>query len=233
MHRQGIQLLFLILMVSQAYGQRTTYKGKKLTPLRSYNDPSQVRAKAGSTVPLFDEAGYPYQGIGIKAGDVVALTFKFYISEHFALVADFGRTISPVYRHYYTDLFELYYPDPSDTLAYVSHNVEFDWVGELKLLYQVDATSISRGLWFYAGLGWQMRDTRLEYDFITQAPAEPVELRSLKRHQTQGVTLTAGAEYANFSIPISLFIEAGCFYDMVKDKGWVRLQGGLGMRYVF
>lgn len=230
MHRASLLLPVFILLAIQAQGQTTTYKGKKLTPLRSYNDPSLVRAKKGSSVPLFDEAGYPYQGIGIKIGDPLAITFKFYVSEHFALVADFGRSISSFYDDHYSNLFDTYFPD---TLAYSSHETESDWVGELKLLYHINAKNVTKGLQFYAGLGWEIRDTKLTYTYTTKEPAEPATLSSTRKHQTQGIEAIIGAEYAGFDAPISFFLDVELYYDLVKNPGWTKLQGGVGIRYIF
>jgi hypothetical protein len=229
----GLMMIMLVVICGHSTAQTRTYKGKKLTPMRSYNNPSLVREKVGSTVPVFDEAGYPYQGIGIKLGDPFAVTFKFYVSERIALVADFGRTASSLYKTYYVGLFDTYFPDPEDTLSFTSQKVKADWVGELKLLYHIDANELAKGLKFYTGLGWQVRDTKLDFAYATKEPAEPEELTSPRRHQTQGATLVAGAEYANFNAPIAVFIETVLFYDLSKDKGWTRLQGGVGIRYIF
>lgn len=231
------KVLFTVILVAVAVGvleaQQTTYKGKKLPPRRSYNDPSLSRAKTGSPLPIFDEAGYPYQGIGIKAGDPIAITFKFYMSERIALVADFGRSTSSLYKSYYTDLFDTYFPDPSDTLSYDSHKLKTDWAGELKFVYHFDATKFSKGLRFYTGLGWQIRDTKLEYQYSTKDPAVPQTILSPRRHQTQGIVAVLGTEYSNFTIPIALFVEASVFRDLDKDPGWTRAQGGVGIRYIF
>ncbi len=230
-------LLFVVglvwLATPNAVGQRTTYKGKKLSPLRSYNDPALTRAKTGSTIPLFDEGGYPYQGIGIKVGDPMAVTFKFYVSEHFAVVADFGKSTSSFYKSYYAQLFDIYFPDPFDTLTYVSHRAKADWVGEVKLLYQRKAYNLMKGLQFYGGLGLEMRDTKLKYTFNVEEPAEPATLTEQRRYSTRGLEAVLGAEYAAFGLPLSFFIEAEYYYDLVKDPGWTRLQGGIGVRYVF
>jgi hypothetical protein len=228
-----LPMVMLVFAIGHAAAQSRTYNGKKLTPIRSYNNPSLVREKAGTTVPLFDEAGYPYQGVGLKLGDPFAVTFKFYVSERIALVADFGRTASALYKTYYEGLFNNYFPDPIDTLSLTSHKVTADWVGELKLLYHIDANELTKGLKFYTGLGWQVRDTKLEYTYDVQEPAEPMELTSTRRHQTQGITAIGGIEYANFGAPIAVFIETVLYYDLSKDKGWTRLQGGVGIRYIF
>lgn len=226
-------LCLLLLIPTYTEAQRTTYKGKKLPAKRSFNDPSLSRAKTGSAIPIFDEAGYPYQGIGLKVGDPTTITFKFYVSERFAFSADFGRSISSVYVTYYAELFDMHFPDPADTLEYGSHKSNADWAGELKFLYHFDASNLSKGLKFYTGLGWQVRDTKLEYTFTAKDPAAPQTGIEKRRHQTMGAEAVLGTEYANFGIPVSLFFEVVYYYDVVKDPGWTRVQGGVGLRYIF
>jgi hypothetical protein len=216
-----------------AWGQTRTYSGKKLSPMRSYNNPSSVRAKTGSAVPLFDEAGFPYQGIGIKLGDPMALTFKFYFSERLALEADFGRTLSALYGSYYQGLFDLYFPDPADVLTYSDHSVSSDWVGNLKLLYHVPAGELAKGLRFYAGPGWQVRDGKIDYTYSDTSSGGNLSQTTRVPNQTQGITLTAGVEYSNFDGPVVLFAEGVLFFDLDQDRGWTRLQGGVGVRFVF
>ncbi len=48
-----------------------------------------------------------------------------------------------------------------------------------------------------------------------------------------GPTLVTGMEYAYFNSPVSLFVEVEVFRDIREDPGWTRLQGGVGLRYVF
>ncbi len=228
-----IAVFWIAVAANNTYAQRSTFKGKKLPSQRSYNNPSLSRAKTGSSLPLFDEAGYPYQAIGIKIGDPVSLSFKFYFSERIALVADFGRTMSPLYKTPYADLFNDYVPDPSDTLSYDSHKADSDWAGELKFVYHINAARLSKGLRFYTGLGWQIRDTKLKFQYSTKEPAEPMTLTAMRRHQTQGFVTVLGGEFANFTIPVCLFFEGTVFYDLDRSPGWIRIQGGVRLRYVF
>jgi hypothetical protein len=183
--------------------------------------------------PIFDESGYPYTGIGVKLGDPFAITAKFYFNKHLALVADFGRSASALYSQYYTDLFDSYFPDPADTTNYFTHEVKNDFVGELKFLYHIDAQKLSPGLRFYTGIGWEARDLVIQYQYEVVPPATPGFETHQRKRTTQGVQAIIGVEYANFSLPISAFMELEYYYDIVKDPGWTKLQGGVGLRYIF
>jgi hypothetical protein len=226
-------VLLLVLAVTQGNAQRSVFKGKKLPPQRSNYNAIRIPKSKSFVCPVFDESSYPYTGIGVKVGDPFALTFKFYISKNFAVVADFGKSASALYSQYYTDIFDNYFPDPDDTLTYFSHKVVQDWVGEFKLIYQIDASALSPGLWFYTGAGVEGRDLKIDYQYSTNAPLPP-ETRTVQRKRTtQGVEAVIGVEYANFKFPISTFLELEYYYDLAKDPGWTKLQGGVGLRYIF
>jgi hypothetical protein len=229
-----VVLVIFIAGFQPANAQTSIYKGKKLPPNRSsYNAIRIPKSKMGGICPTFDESGYPYVGIGFKLGDPFAATAKFYFNKKIALVADFGRTASSLYSQYYTDLFDEYFPDQGDTISYFAHEAKTDWVGELKFLYHFDARKLSPGLRFYVGAGWEARDLVLQYQYEITEPAEPDFVTSQRKRTTQGVQAIVGIEYANFSLPISAFMELEYYYDLVKDPGWTKLQGGVGLRYIF
>jgi hypothetical protein len=229
----SIVVLLLFVVIQQSNGQRSIYNGKKLPPQRSNYNAIRIPKSKSFICPVFDESSYPYTGIGVKVGDPFALTFKFYISKNFAVVADFGKSASALYSQYYTDIFDNYFPDPDDTLTYFSHKVVQDWVGEFKLIYQIDASALSPGLWFYTGVGVEARDLKIDYQYSTNAPLPPQTRTVQRKRNTQGVEAVIGVEYANFKFPISTFLELEYYYDLAKDPGWTKLQGGVGLRYIF
>ncbi|MCX8489765.1 MAG: hypothetical protein ORN54_01720, partial [Cyclobacteriaceae bacterium] len=119
--------------------------------------------------PVFEDSKYPYQGIGIKVGDPLALTYKFYSSKHFAFAIDGGKSASGLHNKYYRGLFENLKKDAIadvlkkdlliDTIGneqsarYLTHTISGDWFLEVKFLYQWDAEMISKGLQLYGGVG--------------------------------------------------------------------------------
>ena len=229
-----VTLLIVFAAITCSKAQTSIYKGKKLPTKRtSYNAIRIPKSKRGGICPMFDDSGYPYTGIGVKLGDPFAITAKFYFNKRFAIVADFGKSASALYTQYYTQLFDYYFPDPGNTFSYFSHKVKNDWVGELKVLYHIDAQKLSSGLRFYGGAGVQARDLVIEYQYETDPPAPADFFTSQRKRTTQGVVGVIGIEYANFSLPISAFMELEYYYDFVKDPGWTKLQGGVGLRYIF
>jgi hypothetical protein len=200
----------------------------------------KTKTKAGIICPIFDERRYPYQGIGIKLGDPMALTYKFYATPNLALAIDAGRSTSSLYNKYYRTSFTTYLPDSlssNENMQYLSHTVMGDVFMEGKFLYQWSAEKLSKGLHGYVGLGWQWRRANLRYDYLFETISSGSTTSKIdtfaRSRATNGPVGLIGFEYAYFSIPISAFIEIEWFSDQQLDKGYNRFQGGVGLRYVF
>lgn len=200
----------------------------------------KAKTKAGIICPIFDERRYPYQGIGIKLGDPMALTYKFYATPNLALAVDAGRSTSSLYNRYHRTAFAGYIPDSlssNENMQYLSHKVTGDLFMEGKFMYQWSAEKLSKGLHGYVGAGWQWRRTNLRYDYLFETISTggtTGKTDSFTRSRvTNGWVGLIGFEYAYFSIPISAFIEIEWFSDQQLDKGYNRFQGGVGLRYVF
>ncbi|HTE31756.1 MAG TPA: hypothetical protein VK666_15350, partial [Chryseolinea sp.] len=108
-------------------------------------------------------------------------------------------------------------------------------IAEVKILYNFDVTRISPGLQFYIGLGWEWKNTKLQYDYTyKESPAQTDKFGRFNRTRfTMGPQAVVGIEYAHFKIPISAFMELEYFSDILADPGWNRVEGGVGLRYIF
>lgn len=230
-------LLLLLISVSvlpSAYAQRS-----RVTKSRhQYSLPRVKGDKAKIVCPVFTNSRYPIHSLGIKAGDPFALTYKLYPNKRWSFVLDVGKAASGLYREYFRDQFDGYVA--GDTLgaesrmAYVSHRVKSDFVAEAKLLYQVDASRIANGLQFYAGVGWEIKKTSLRYEYERQPAPDGYPFGSFDRNRSaMGPQISAGIEYAYFTVPIIAFMEVEYFTDIQLDPGWSRFEGGVGLRYVF
>ena len=188
--------------------------------------------------PIFHESKYPYQAIGLKFGDPFAATYKFYPNKSWAFAADVGKVASGLYNKYYRSVFTSYLPDTlssEQSITYLTHKANTDWLIEAKFLYQWDAEKISKGLQLYAGLGWQWRATSLTYDYLYE-DGQTLDSKFGKfteKRFTYGPVVILGFEYSYFSLPISAFIEIEGYTDALIDPGYKRFQGGVGLRYVF
>lgn len=237
----AILVAVLSLTGIYAFGQRPKVhsSGKSSYTRERYNaNATRVsRQKARIVCPIFVNSKYPYHGIGVKLGDPFALTYKFYPNKNWGIVVDAGKASSGLYNRYYRKKFDEY-TDYSTEVRYGSHRVRQDYVGEIKILYHIDASRISPGLQVYGGFGWEFKKTRLQYSF-TYTNQNPNtggngEIDRLYRERfTQGPQAVAGIEYSYFHIPISAFMEVEYFQDVAADPGWKKFEGGVGLRYIF
>jgi hypothetical protein len=232
--KTALTLLLCQVMAVSAYSQGSANGSQKVyTKSRTVNKHNPIRmshSKRKVVCPIFVDNGYPYHGIGIKVGDPFALTYKYYASKHFAVDVDFGKSASGLYSKYYSELFSEFQPETS---RYYSHKVKVDWVGEAKLLYQVGIEEVSPGLQLYVGLGWEIRNLKIQYDYFADEGGLPKNFQNQYDRLTQGAQGVFGIEYSYFAIPVSAFMELEYYYDLVKDPGWTKIQGGVGLRYVF
>jgi hypothetical protein len=244
--RKTLFVALLSLFVVASYGQRPKgYNGgaKSVYTQKRFNyKAARVRGeKAKIVCPIFVNSKYPFHGFGFKLGDPFALTYKFYANKNLAFVLDAGRPASSLYNRYYREKFDTYivtdtFSTAEARLIPITHKVKFDIVADAKVLYHVDVTKISAGLQLYVGAGWEWKRTSLQYDY-TYSTGDFRNLDEFGRFErnrfTMGPQVIFGIEYAYFHIPISAFMELEYFSDIQLDPGYSRLEGGVGLRYIF
>jgi hypothetical protein len=239
-----VPAFFLLLLVSASFvveAQRSRNKTSQYTRDRfGFNNTKVSRSKAKIVCPIFENTGYPYHGIGIKLGDPFAATYKFYLNKKWAMAIDFGKSASGLYNRYYRELFADYTNEDTiqngQSIEYLTHKVKSDLVGEVKLLRHFDASKVSAGLQFYVGVGVEFRSLGIEYQFFEsdENVSNQNQLGKITRSRyTHGIQGTIGIEYSYFSLPISAFMELDMYTDVLRDPGWRKVQGGVGLRYVF
>jgi hypothetical protein len=233
------------LVSCAAWGQNRSKNGSKSTYTRERfnHNATRVRgSKAKIVCPIFQESKYPYHGLGVKLGDPFAITYKFYPNKNIAIAADLGRPASGLYNRYFREQFNSYVQDTvtaGASVIYLTHLVKSDYIAELKLLYHIDAGKISPGLQVYVGAGWEWKRSRIRYDYqydasnVPDPNAETPFGNFIVSRLTQGPQAVIGFEYSYFQLPISAFMELEYFTDIQLDPGWRRVEGGVGLRYVF
>jgi hypothetical protein len=242
MHASKVLLVAFVSLIAieGAYAQRS----RNVARSRYHFSTPKVRGnKAKIICPTFDKSKYPFHGLGFKFGDPFAITYKFYPNKKISFAVDVGKAASGLYNRYFREKFGTYvssdtFPSTESTLVYLTHRVKSDVIGEVKVLYHLDAKGISEGLQIYAGVGWEWKSARLQYDYqYSQDPSDPQvsdPFGSFYRNRvTMGPQLVVGIEYAYFQIPISAFMEVEYFADIQADPGWQRFEGGVGLRYIF
>jgi hypothetical protein len=231
----------MLSAVTLAQRARIYNGGKSMYTRERYKSAPRVRgAKAKTICPIFETSKYPYQGIGIKLGDPFALTYKYYFNQKFAVALDVGKASSGLYSRYFREKFDQYvvvdtFSTSDASIEYYTHKVISDLIGEVKLLYHLDASIISPGLQVYIGAGWEWKNTKLRYDYTYKKSLGDQDKfgRFERTRFTMGPQAVVGIEYAYFKIPISAFMELEYFSDVLADPGWSRVEGGVGLRYVF
>ena len=243
--KNTIALSIFCLLVACTFTE-TLYaqnRGKSMYTRERYSNGARVRGnKAKIVCPVFDKSKYPYHGIGMKFGDPFAFTYKYYANKNFAVAADIGKPASGLYNRYFRERFTSYRQDTLSqgaSVRYLTHSVKSDFIGELKLLYHIDAKIISQGLQFYVGAGWEWKYSKIRYDYIYEETdiTNPNGTNTIGNFTvsrfTQGPQAVIGIEYSYFQLPISAFMELEYFTDVQLDPGWSRAEGGVGLRYIF
>jgi len=230
-----IIVMLLLVIVQPLYSQQKSW----LTKYKYSSSMRKMNGKGGALCPVLEPSVYPLHGIGAKLGDPTTLTYKFYATKNIAVAFDGGFTASTLYTRYYRSKFDDYaslIPFDPDTqeLNYLGQNISRDLFSEVKVLYSMDAREIAKGLRVYTGLGWQWRNTNLNYGYLIIDNNLGNEINSIQvKRTTNGPSVTLGIEYAYFEMPIAAFMEMQVFYDTIIDPGWVRPQGGVGLRFIF
>lgn len=226
-------LLALSLGVSYSYAQKDYKKsltqkyGQTKKPLRFKSN-----KKMATICPTFEPSEYPYQGIGFRVGDPFALTYKLYATSWLAISIDGGIAAYGLYKDRYKELYEN--SPGADTLVYFNHQVEKDIFFSGRVSYYQEGPKFLKGLDIYAGIGWQVRNAQVLYGYNYAITAQVTEFGTVtKKYEYMGPEFHIGLEYAYFELPISAFIEANVFYDIIQPPEFIKFQGGIGMRYVF
>ncbi len=183
--------------------------------------------------PIFVANEYPYQGIGFKIGDPFAITYKLYLSPKFAVSLDGGSAASGLYSEFHKGNFSNL--STTDTAFYEAHKINQEIVVQARLVYHQEIFSKSiKGLDLIGGFGWQVRDLDIQYEFFTEDQFGVRLNRSLPVNDfTMGPEFMIGVEYAYFNMPVSAFAEVNFFQNLNVPNAKIRLQGGMGLRYVF
>jgi hypothetical protein len=172
-------------------------------------------------------------GIGLRLGEPFSITYKTFIDDNISLEGMIGRS-GPNSGQYYQRDFDNNRPSPNS--FYLGHSTSNSWSINFRGAYHEDFTSefnIGSGyLLGYAGVGVQLRSILVDYAY-TDTSISPVALRETRRNMDLGPEIFTGAEYYFDEAPISVFGEVGFFMELLDRFGHFRLQGAVGVRYLF
>ncbi|WP_291779959.1 hypothetical protein [Cecembia sp.] len=172
-------------------------------------------------------------GIGLRLGEPFSITYKKFLDDNFAIEGLFGRAGANS-AAYYRRSFDN--NRPSANAFYAGHSVGNVLSFNVRGIYHEDLSdelNIDIGyLLGYVGLGAQLRSARVDYAF-TDSSISSLVLRDNRRNVDFGPEIFAGGEYYFDELPISVFTEIGLFVELLDRFGHLRLQGAIGVRYLF
>jgi hypothetical protein len=85
----------------------------------------------------------------------------------------------------------------------------------------------------YAGVGAQLRSVRVNYAYTNPVSSQSGIFRETRNNIDFGPEIFGGGEYYFDDLPINVFAEIGLFMEVINRFGHLRLQGALGVRYIF
>ncbi len=184
-------------------------------------------------LPFFAHA--QEDGVGLRLGEPLSITYKKFLDGNFAIEGMFGRA-GVNSAQYYQRAFDNNRPTPN--AFYAGHSTGSSFSFNLRGAYHEDITddlNIDQGYFLaYAGAGVQLRSTRVDYSYTDPASSPPgVFFRESRRNIDLGPEIFGGGEYYFDDLPISIFAEIGLFMELIDRFGHLKLQGGIGVRYLF
>lgn len=170
------------------------------------------------------------QGIGIRLGDPMGVTYKRYFGNTRAVEFGLGSAGLGWHDGYYKNSFEA--RDKYDGYRYRSHTVENTLYlqGRYLLHYNIDVRDIE-GKWdWYWGVGGLLKFSKVKYRFYDDIP--PFQETDTDNDIDFGPEGIIGMEYTFKDAPITIFGEVSLMFEMV-DRVTLRTFGGAGARYNF
>lgn len=171
------------------------------------------------------------QGIGIRLGQPMGITYKKYLPHNKALEFMLATAPRDWGYNYYKNSFGWY--DKYNDYLYRSHEVDnILYLGARYLFhYDIVEEGMSGDLKWFWGLGGVLKTASVEYDYIDEAP--PHNWHSDTRTDIDlGPEGVIGMEYTFEKVPVSLFADFSLMMELV-DRPTLRTLGGTGARFNF
>jgi hypothetical protein len=182
--------------------------------------------------PLFIQA--QESGLGIRLGEPLSITYKHFLDDRISIEGMFGRAGANSVP-YYQRSFENRRPNPN--AFYAGHTISSPLSVQVRVAMHEDITDyldINQGyLLGYAGVGAQIRSVNVSYNYTIPSSSNSAIFRDSRKNIDFGPEIFAGTEYYFDELPINIFAEVGLFTELIDRFAHFRLQGGIGIRYIF
>jgi hypothetical protein len=187
----------------------------------------------GLVVLTLSTAAYaqrPKQGIGVRLGDPVGLTYKKYLPRQKAIEFNLGAEPRRWRYDYYRDSFHDH--NRYENYHYLSHQVRTNLCLQGRYLMHYDLwIEGMEGKWqWYWGPGGVLKFATINYRY----QYAPGDIRNDQRADVAfGPEGIIGSEYTFEDVPITIFGELSLMIELVDNPAAIQLLGGAGVRVNF
>ena len=172
------------------------------------------------------------QGIGLRIGDPIGITYKRYLAKERAIEFGIGTATSGWNTNYYENSFEDY--DRYNNYDYRSHEVKGTLYlqGRYEFQYNIPIEGMEGKLDWYWGIGAMLKVATV--DFTYQNEVSPYDIVKDKRTDIDlGPEGIAGMEYTFQDIPLTVFGEVSLMLEFADRPLTFRTFAGVGARFNF
>lgn len=180
--------------------------------------------------------------VGVRLGDPSGISIKKYTADN-ALEINVGRTRLSSRDNWYNDRFDDWYADQKfgyNDFQYRGYSASTPLGIQVHYLFRKPIAQFADeevvGLEWYYGVGGQLRYQTYTYDYRYKLSGDPNWYYKTGERLTDidiGLDGVIGLEYTFEDAPISVFLDATLFMEVVDDPFLFWLQAGVGARYNF
>jgi hypothetical protein len=183
-----------------------------------------------SLMLCFFGASAQRQGIGVRLGDPMGVTYKRYLPGNKAVEFGLGSASPGWHQSYYEKSFKVRHE--YDDFRYRSHSVESTLYlqGRYLLHYEIPIEGMEGKLEWYWGVGAILKFAKVKYRFQDlETTAVDSDTRSDIDLGPEGI---GGMEYTFQDVPVTIFGDISLMLELV-DRPTLRPFAGIGARYNF
>lgn len=169
------------------------------------------------------------QGVGLRIGDPLGITYKVYVDDKAALEFVLGSVSRNSHEAYYKDTFRK--KDKYDDYLYSDHDVDMTiaLMGRYLIHESFPANVDGRLDWYYGG-GVQLRISKIDYQYFDEMSVIQSDNFT---NLDLGPEAILGVEYELSEYPIVGFGEVSLLMELIDRPFHFRFFGAIGVRYAF
>lgn len=180
----------------------------------------------------FTQAQAQIQGLGLRLGDPMGVSYKKYFVGGKSVEFVIGSASRDWHYAYYQDSFEEYSQFEND--RYVSHSVQSTIYLQGRYLfdYPIVLVGMEGSLDWYWGVGAMVKAAKVRYQFQNALNGGPVET-DIRNDVDFGPEGILGVEYTFDGTPMTVFGDGSLLIELLDRPAALRPFGALGVRINF